>query len=250
MRSQSPDNGYEENFTSQKIGMFCTWIFVLVAIIGWIGIGHYYQPAPADLGLEETKIWYTETYQWRIIIGCSLFYIAAGFLTPSSIQFGIMLSKIEGRYPLWSITTAASGLFICLIIFFNACAWIVSAYRPETNADVIQAFNDFSWFGFLLGWFFLALEMFATAIVELQDKREQPMVPRWFPWATLAGCFLLIGAAGPAFFKSGPFAYHGALGYYLPLAVWLIYLIMTSYYMYKELGRQEAVARINDSASN
>lgn len=74
--------------------------------------------------------------------GCTIFYIAAGILTPGSIAFGIMLSKIEGRWPLWSLTMAVCGIFISLIIFFNSCARIVAVYRPETSADVIQSWYD------------------------------------------------------------------------------------------------------------
>jgi uncharacterized membrane protein YdcZ (DUF606 family) len=115
-----------------------------------------------------------------VIIGCSLFYIAAGLLTPGSIAFGIMLAKIEGRRPLWSLTTAVCGVFISLIVFFNACAWIVSAYRMESEASVLQAFSDWAWFAFLLGWIYLAIEMFATAVVELVDDGRN----RW----SRAGC--------------------------------------------------------------
>ena len=104
-----------------------------------------------------------------------------------SIAFGIMLSRIEGRHPLWSFTTAVCGVFISLIVFFNCCAWIVAAYRPEYGADVIQSWYDWAWFAFLLGWIYLSLEMAATGVVELMDDRPRPMIPRWFTWLTLAG---------------------------------------------------------------
>jgi hypothetical protein len=161
----------------------------------------------------------------------------AGILTPGSIAFGIMLAKIEGRWPLWSITTAVCGVFISLIVFFNACAWIVAAYRPETGADVIQAWSDWAWFAFLLGWIYLAIEMIASGVVELLDDRPEPMIPRWLTWLTFAGAATLFFAAGPAFFKSGPFAYHGLLAFYLPVIIWGAYLVLTTFYMMKELKR-------------
>ncbi|GAC1619694.1 MAG: hypothetical protein NVS9B10_00660 [Nevskia sp.] len=229
-----------ENITSQKLGLYCTLVFAALTAIGWLGIAHFWAPAPADIGLDATKVWFTQDHRWGTIVGCSIFYIACGFLVPGSVQFAIMLAKIEGRFPLWSITTGVSGVFISLIIFLNACAWIVCAYRPETGADVIQSWYDWSWFAFLLGWIYLALEMFATGAVELMDKREQPMIPRWFTWLTFAGAASLITAAGPAFFKSGPFAYHGLFGFYLPMLVWGVYLIGTTVYMLKELDRQDA----------
>jgi hypothetical protein len=226
------------NVGGQKIGLCCAWIFSALTVVGWLGIAHFYQPAPADLGLEATRTWFLETHRSGIIVGCSIFYVACAFLVPASIQFGIMLAKIEGRWPLWSITTAVSGIFISLIVFLNACAWIVSAYRPEFGADVVQAFSDWAWLAFLLGWVYLALEMIASGIVELHDDRETPIVPRWFAWATLAGALTLVTAAGPAFLQSGAFAYHGLLGFYLPMAIWGVYLNGTAWFMYQDLARE------------
>ncbi|ORW24414.1 hypothetical protein AWC19_09920 [Mycobacterium palustre] len=222
---------------SLKIGLWCNWIFVALTAIGWLGIAHFILPARADLGLEATKVWFTDTHHWGVIFGCTLFYIAAGILTPGSIAFGIMLSKVEGRHPIWSYTTAVCGVFISLIVFFNCCAWIVAAYRPEFGADVIQSWYDWAWFAFLLGWIYLAIEMGATAIVELMDDRPQPMVPRWFTWLTVAGALTIFFAAGPAFTKSGPFAYHGLLAFYLPVAVWGAYIAVTTWFLVKELQR-------------
>jgi hypothetical protein len=225
---------------TQKIGLWCNWIFVALTAIGWLGIAHFWLPAHADIGVDATKVWFSDTHKWGTIVGCSIFYVAAGLLTPGSVAFGIMLSKIEGRWPLMSITTGVCGAFISLIIFFNCCAWIVAAYRPETAPDVIQSWYDWAWFAFLLGWIYLAIEMVATGIVELQDTRERPMVPRWFTWLTFAGAASLIFAAGPAFFQSGPFAYHGLLAFYLPVVVWALYLVLTTWFMFQELQREEA----------
>lgn len=227
-----------QSIQSQKIGIYCAWIFSALVIIGWLGIGKFYAPFPADAGMEATKQWYGITNTTGTIVGCSILYIACAFLVPSSLQFGIMLSKQEGRYPLWSITAAVCGIFISLIIFLNASAWIVTAYRPETGADVVQAFNDWAWFAFLLGWIYLALEMIAAGIAQLADKRENPTVPRWFTWFTFFGAVTEMTAAGPAFLKSGPFAYHGLFGFYTPMIVWGIYLNGTAYFMYRELQRE------------
>jgi hypothetical protein len=238
-----------ERLGSQKIGLWCNLIFVALTAVGWLGIAHFWAPARADLGLDATKVWFTETHQSGVLIGCSLFYIAAGVLTPGSIAFGIMLAKIEGRWPLWSLTTAVCGVFISLIVFFNACAWMVSAYRKDSGADVIQAFSDWAWFAFLLGWIYLTIEMVATGVVELMDQRPEPMIPRWLTWLTLAGAATIFFAAGPAFFKSGPFAYHGLLAFYLPVAIWGTYLTLTTCYMLKELKRTPDQPQIRESVS-
>jgi hypothetical protein len=101
----------------------------------------------------------------------------------------------------------------------------------------------------LLGWIYLAIEMFATAAVELMDHRPEPMVPRWLTWLTIAGAVTVFFPAGPAFFKSGPFAYHGLLAFYMPVAVWGAYLALTTWYTLKELKRAADRPSIPASAS-
>lgn len=225
------------DYRTQKIGLACMWVFVALTIIGWLGIANFIMPAPADLGMEETKAWFFE-HRMGVIVGCSIFYIAACFMVPGTAMYGLMLAKVEGKRPVWAITTFVTGQMISFIIFMNCCGWIACAYR-DFGADVIQIMYDFMWFGFLLGWGYLVTEMLACSFAELADKREKPMFPRWWSWAMIAACFLVAPAAGPAFFQSGPFAYHGILGFYVPLTVWGIYLVGTSIFMYKEVLREE-----------
>lgn len=228
---------------SQKIALCCTWAFVALTVIGWLGIAHFYAPAPAGFSAQDTKIWFAETYKWQTIVGCTLLYIGSALLTPGSIQWGIMLAKIEGQRPVWSITTAVCGIFISLIVFLNACAWIVCSYRATTSPDVIQAFYDWAWFAFLFGWIYLAIEMVASAMVELKDKSDQPIVPRWMAWATLLSAMTMLGAIGPAFFKVGPFAYDGLIAFYVPVGVWGSYLVLTNWFMYQKLNREQEEQR-------
>jgi len=81
------------------------------------------------------------------------------------------------------------------------------------------------------------------------DQRPEPMIPRWLTWLTFAGAVTLFFAAGPAFFKSGPFAYHGLLAFYLPVAIWGTYLTLTTWYMLKELKRTPDQPQIRESVS-
>ncbi len=234
----------KKNFTSQKAALLCTYSFVVLTVVGWLGVAHFFLPAPAYLSPEETKEWFSETYRSRVMIGCTLFYIGSALLTPGSIQWGIMLSKIEGETPVWSITTAICGTFISLIVFLNACAWMVSSYRMETHPHVVQAFSDWAWFAFLFGWIFLAIEMVGSAIVELKDDRAAtPLVPHWVAWASLCTAITMLAAIGPAFFKAGPFAYHGLLAFYVPVSVWGTYLLVTNTFLYKAILREEALAQ-------
>lgn len=228
---------------SQIAGLVCGTIFALLIALGWLGIAHFWLPAPADLGAEATKTFFTVTHRQGMILGNSILIVGTAFLVPASIQIGLTLAEIEGRRPLWSMTSAASGLFIALIVFLNAGFWIGAAYRPETGADVVVALNDTAWFGFLLGWVFLSLQMIATAIVALMDTRARPIIPRWMSWLSIVGAAVLATAGGPAFFKSGALAYHGWAAFYLPMAIWGLWLESHSWLMIVALYRRLQATR-------
>ena len=42
----------QSSIASQKMGLWCTWIFAALTVVGWLGIAHFYAPFPADSGLE------------------------------------------------------------------------------------------------------------------------------------------------------------------------------------------------------
>jgi hypothetical protein len=215
----------------ELFGLWCEPIFSVLIALGWLGIAHFWLPAPADLGAEATKAFFVVTHRDGMLLGNSILIVACAFLVVGSIQFGLILAELEGERPLWSITTAVSGILIALIVFLNAGFWIGAAYRPDAHADVIVALNDVAWLGFLLGWVFLSLQMIATAIVALGEESAEPMIPRAVSRASLIGAVLLVCAGGPAFTQSGPFAYHGALAFYLPMAIWGLWLNAHAWYM-------------------
>ena len=230
----------QPNPRHQITGLWCVFIFTALIALGWLGIAHFWMPAPADLGAEATKAFFTVTHRDGMLLGNSILTVACAFLVPGSIQFGLILAEVEGPQPLWSISAAVSGCFIALIVFLNAGFWIGAAYRPAAGADLVVALNDVAWMGFLLGWVFLSLQMVSTAIVALSDQRAQPMIPHWLSKASIVGAVLLICAGGPAFAQSGPFAYHGLLAFYIPMVIWGVWLDTHAWLMRKELRRRLA----------
>ena len=89
--------------SSLKFGLWCNWIFVALTAVGWLGIATSSCPPAPTSGWTPPRCGSPRPTA-GVIVRCTLFYIAAGILTPGSIAFGIMLSRIEddircGRSP-------------------------------------------------------------------------------------------------------------------------------------------------------
>jgi hypothetical protein len=239
----------ETNLRHQMIGVWCGPIFALLTAVAWIGVAHFWAPAPADLPPTDMAKFFTETHRDGILLGCSIFLVACCFLAVWAAQCAVMTWQIEGAAPLWSMVQVIGGASIAIVVILDCSFWISAAYRPAAAPDIVVAMNDAAWMGFLLGWPLLSMEMIANAMTSLGDERETPLFPRWLANASIVGAVALVTAGGPAFTKSGPFAYHGLLGFYVPMLIWGSWMLSHSWYMRQEILRQmQSAGRMNLAA--
>jgi hypothetical protein len=225
----------------ELFGAWCAPIFTVLTVVGFLVLAGFAAPASAAWTPAQVAGYYTE-HQNGVLLGMSLFCVATAFLCVYSVQFGIALWRIEGA-PLMSGVQALGGLGVVLLIFVSNCLWIGAAYRADVaSPDVTVALNDAAWFNFLVGWVILSLQMFAAAAVTIKDRSPRPLFPRWLSVASLVGAVLLVTANGCVFAKSGVFAWTGALGYYLPMGIWGVWLDGHAWFV-----RQGARARLRDA---
>ena len=90
----------------------------------------------------------------------------------------------------------------------------------------------FTWAPFAAWFTLIATTLFS-------DKSETPLYPRWVAYLNL-WCGLL-GAPGGliVFFKSGPFAYDGLIGFYIPFGVFTLWIVVMTVQMLKVQARDE-----------
>jgi hypothetical protein len=241
-----PREGAISQETSAKHELFGAWcapIFTLLTAVGFLGLAGFLVPAPALMPTDQLAAWFAER-RFGVELGMSLFCLATAFLAIFAAQLSISLWRIEGRSPLMSISQALGGFGVVMLVFISCCLWIGAAYRAgQASPDVTVALNDAAWFGFLVGWVMLALQMATTAAITLRDRRVRPLAPRWVGWASVVGTVGLVMANGCALTKTGPFAWNGVLGYYVPMAIWGVWLNGHAWLVRAEIRRARAAAR-------
>ncbi|HEX4251664.1 MAG TPA: hypothetical protein VH008_27640 [Pseudonocardia sp.] len=227
-----PADGRHELF-----GAWCAPIFSVLTVVGFLGFAGFYAPAAASLPPSRLAAYYAE-HRFGVELGMSIFCVATAFLAIFTVALTLALLRIERGSPLMAVSQALGGLGVVLLIFISCCLWIGAAYRAGAAApDVTVALNDAAWFGFLVGWVMLSLQMAVTAAVTLRDRSAAPLVPRWLSWASVIGAVVLVTANGCVFTKTGTFAWDGVLGYYLPMAIWATWLDGHAWYLRKRLRR-------------
>ncbi|MCX2930046.1 hypothetical protein ORI20_07165 [Mycobacterium sp. CVI_P3] len=215
--------------SDKKIQLWCVYsafIFIAAFLIGWVGLaGFVPPPSPNDTAAQIAHFYRDRLTPIRV--GLVLSIVASALLLPWGGAICGQMLRIEGhRAPLTWAWIAAQG---CVVIeFVYPCTfWLVAAFRTEDEARV-RTFNDLGWLPFLgivcTGMF----QMVALAVLTIRDGRADPVFPRWFAYFQL-WCALGVGLTfGVFIFKSGPMAWNGAVGFWIPVTFYFIWVVVTT----------------------
>jgi hypothetical protein len=88
------------------------------------------------------------------------------------------------------------------------------------------------------------VQLFAAGVAFLQDKRAQPLVPKWLAWYGIWVGFMFIAECLMPYFKSGAFARSGILNFWIEFMIWFIWVPLLTMYILKAITRLEHEARV------
>lgn len=181
--------------------------------------------SPSDSAAQVAA--YFAAHHDAIRTGALMMTLGVGFFAP----FGALLVTRTRR------TERGSGIFTSLqMISFGATllatflvpmCFALAAFRPGEDPAIVQLLNDTAWFLLLYIWPLFTVWVWSVGLPVLLAEPGTATLPRWTGhlslWCGLAFApSLLIDHL-----KSGPFAYDGLLGVYVPagaLGLWGIAL--------------------------
>jgi hypothetical protein len=191
-----------------------------------------------------------DAHRTGIRIGMLGGLIASTLFFPFFTVVSAEIARIEGRPPLLAVMQFGGA--VLLLVFFAICnmLWIAASFRPELGASTVRALNDLSWLMFVMVFPAYVMQMLCVAVASFRDASPDPLWPRWAGyfclWTGVAG----MGGGLAVFFKHGPFAWNGLIGFYVPFAVFVAWLGVMTYLMHTRFRREatEPAAALEPSA--
>jgi hypothetical protein len=211
-----------------NIQLLCVWagpLFLVLFLSAFWGVAGYLPPHSPSLSAGEVAALYAQ-HSSQIRAGQILCLIFATLLLPWFAIISVQIARIEGRFPVLALIQFGGG--VLLVVFFQICSmlWIAATYRPELDANILRAMHDTSWLIFVMVFPAYTLQLICIALAGFMDKRAVPWLPRWASylnlWVAISG-----GGGGVAvFFKSGPFAWNGLIGFWIPVCMFAVWLVV------------------------
>jgi hypothetical protein len=227
------------NIRSQRIGVYCGWVFVGMFLLGFVVLAGFLPPPnPAASALEIQQRFADNTL--RIRLGMLVCLFSSAILLWWLATVATQIKRIEGRHsPVTYLWIAASGGFVIEFVY-PLMFWAVTAFRPGDSADLVRKFNDLAWLTFLGIVSTAIVQIFAFAYVILTDTRHTPVFPRWFGYFNFWCALIFVPADLIFFFKTGPLAWNGLVSFYLVFIVFAIWLVVVTIMTGRAVTAQEA----------
>lgn len=215
---------------SRKIQVFCTWCgpaFVVLLFGGWGLMGGFIPLIPPSFDAVQVASAYGETVNIHRI-GALLGLIGIFLTIPFFFAISMQMRRTELRIPSLSILQFASGIIVTVVLIIPMLLFIGGLFRPERPAELTKLVNDLSYVMLILPWPPILGQLAALVVAIFNDRSPRPVFPRWLAYFNLWVAVLLLPASMIIFFKTGPFAWTGVIGFWIPAAVFgAWYIVMT-----------------------
>ena len=233
------------SYTHQRMLIWIGIVLAIIYAVGYAGLMGFFPPPPPGLPTEQVVALYSHN-NLQLRVGAVMMVFAGAFSLPWAAVISIQMARVEKKgLPIWAVVQAMGSTLGAWVFAFPPVVWAILAFSVDRNPDITVALHEFAWLSFVTPAFAFPFQTLPIAGVSLFGRKEDAklakvLFPRWFGYFSLWA--LVAGETGMAalLFKTGPFAWNGALAFYFPLIVFSAWESTLLFLMLKAIKHQEA----------
>lgn len=195
------------------------------------------QPPPkAWWELPRIVQWFHDN-EWGLLVGFGIIFVMGAFATASTalIAYSIRRMSVSPAFAysyliLYSLAAVPGMLLTCI-------ALVVGAMRPDRDPRLMGLLYDMGFLSFsgTMGIFLIGSVIWGVAI--LLDKSA--ILPKWFGYFNVCNALTEVVVATCCIFKTGPFAWNGAIAFYINMVVFGVYTGVFITYLKKMIEHED-----------
>lgn len=228
------------NDNLQKLSTWCGFVAMSVFFLGLITMG-FFPALPPSLTPEQVAAIYQDN-AFAIRMGALLLVISAMFCGPFDAAIFLQLRRMEGmKRPVCSIGQLASGIANIQFFILPGIFFVIASYRPDRSLEITYALNDIAWIVTMLPWTVGAMQCLCIGAAVLTYGTEKTAYPRWVGYFNIWIAIGMTTSSVIPFFKTGPFAWNGLVGFWIPATVFGIWMAVMATMTLRAIGKEEEV---------
>jgi hypothetical protein len=232
---------------AQRISLWVSAVFGGFLLLAFLLMPGFFPPMSPRMSAQATAAYYAD-HTSRIRASMIIFNVCAIMLIP---LFTVIVHQMKRMatdtqvlaYCYLSAVTSGATLLAIADLF-----WLIAAFRPDRDPNIIQMLNDFAWIVFTAPVGMIVGQCLCIAIAVWLDKHAVPIFPKWVaPFCVLIAA-LMVPAAAAAAVQTGPLAWNGFISFWLRVVSYGTFLVVMFFVLRGAIRREQA--DIDDSAND
>ncbi|KAF2493805.1 integral membrane protein [Lophium mytilinum] len=229
----------------QYCSAFCGFICSLMFLLGFVA-ADFISPIKPWWDAKHTANHYQE-HTTRVRAGAAILIISGMIYLPFSAAISNQMRRLPNLHYMvhqLQLASAAAGVWTFILPGIILAA---TSYRPDRPVEITQAMNDFFWLCALMPFPTFMVQNFAFAYAIIVDPRKKPLFPKELAIINILVPILFTPAVGMHCTYTGPVAYNGAMGFWLPGTIFCLQLVVDAWYLFLSI-REESRSDQGDVA--
>ncbi|MDV3127780.1 hypothetical protein M1247_22880 [Mycobacterium sp. 21AC1] len=222
---------------AQWISLWSTVFFVGVMAVAFLAFPGFFPPMSPQLSADQVAAFYAENTA-MIRFSMITFNLCAVMLIPFFMVIVIQMkrmatpSHVLAYSYIGAVSTGATMFAIADII------WLVAAFRPNRDPQLIQLLNDLAWLIFIAPVGMFVVQNLCLALAIYLDAGSRPVFPRWVAVFSIVTAAAMTPAIFAVVFQSGPFAWDGAVSFWLRIGAFCLNITVMFFVLCAVVKRQ------------
>lgn len=208
--------------------LLCAWCgpaLIVLFATGLLLAGLWPPPSPTASPDQVTAFY--SGHLTRTRIGLCLMMAGIALLIPWGASIAALTNRIRSGSPVYTYVQVGAVAVSTMIGVLSIVIWGTVAFRPDELApETTRALNDLAWLFFVFDWSPLFVWYMSVSLAIFADRDGSPVFPRWSGYLGVWVALLSVPGGVVILFKSGPLAFNGIIGIWIPLGVFFVWIVV------------------------
>jgi hypothetical protein len=234
---QAQDLPKAGNIKAQWVSLWTGPAVGVVLLAAAVAFPGFWPPMSPTMTPEQVASFYADHTAW-IRLSQVTFNLCGIMILPLLMVIVVQMKRMKGQSHVFAycyLTAVVSGatIFALSNVFF-----LVAAFRPERDPELIQLLDDLAWIVFIAPVGMVVSQFVLLAVAVYFDDRIDPVFPRWVGHFSLVMAVAMVPAAGAAVFQTGPLAWDGLWSFWVRNGAYVAFVIVMFFVLRKAVYRQ------------
>jgi hypothetical protein len=227
------------NVKTQRISLWGAAAFGVILLVAFVSFPGFVPPMSPAMTADQVAAFYRDNTA-MVRFSMILINLCGVMLVPFFMVIVVQMKRMSTpsqvlAYAYLTATVSGATLLALADLF-----WLIAAFRPERNPELIMLLNDLAWITFIAPVGMVVAQNICLALAIYLDARPEPIFPRWVGHFSVLMVPAMTPAACAALVRTGPLAWDGVVSFWLRIGAFVLYVAVMFFVLQATIKRQAA----------